>query len=137
MTESANVRGDGKDVVDGGLVKEPWVRLTNADRESLLPQEVPRRQKLFCHAQPPLCLFTCNVSRAQPQALMRGTRFEFDLWGEAQRWGGGGRSMMSVDTSHANNVTKPNTKYRNNNPRSFKFDGNRDPLLSKTRTLVW
>ncbi|GMN18825.1 hypothetical protein TIFTF001_050858, partial [Ficus carica] len=37
--------------------------------------------------------------------------------------------------NHANNVTKPDTTSGNENPRSFKFDGNRDPLLSEARTL--
>ncbi|GMN62282.1 hypothetical protein TIFTF001_031365 [Ficus carica] len=41
------------------------------------------------------------------------------------------------DMNHANNVTKPDTKSGNNNPRSFKLDENRDPLLSEARTMVW
>ncbi|GMN68309.1 hypothetical protein TIFTF001_037367 [Ficus carica] len=40
------------------------------------------------------------------------------------------------NTNHVNNVTKPDTKYGNNNPRFFKFDRNRDPLLSEARTLI-
>ncbi|GMN47089.1 hypothetical protein TIFTF001_016266 [Ficus carica] len=51
----------------------------------------------------------------------------------------GGRAKSETcgggDTIHANNVTKPDTKTENNNPRFFKFDGNRDPLLSKAITL--
>ena len=44
---------------------------------------------------------------------------------------------MDFDTNHANNVAKPDTKSGNNNERSLRFDGNRDPLLSEARTLVW
>lgn len=47
------------------------------------------------------------------------------------------KKKKTSDTNHANNVTKPDTKSGNNNPRSFKFEGNRDPLLSETRTLIW
>ncbi|GMN51974.1 hypothetical protein TIFTF001_021112 [Ficus carica] len=46
-------------------------------------------------------------------------------------------SMTVIDTNHANNMTKPDTKSGYGNPRSFKFDENRDPLLSEARTLVW
>ena len=48
-----------------------------------------------------------------------------------------GKEREKHDTNHANNVTNPDTKSGNNNPRSFKFDGNREQLLSRARTLVW
>ncbi|GMN63607.1 hypothetical protein TIFTF001_032684 [Ficus carica] len=43
MTALAYVRGNGNGVVGGGLVKEFWVCLADADREALRSQEVLHR----------------------------------------------------------------------------------------------
>ena len=41
------------------------------------------------------------------------------------------------DTNHANNVTKPDTKSEIRPQGLSSLNGNRDPLLSEARTLVW
>ncbi|GMN35443.1 hypothetical protein TIFTF001_005285 [Ficus carica] len=64
MIESAYVKGNGNHIITGGLVEEPWVRLTDADCEIILPQEVSCCQELIRRTQPPLCLLACDVSHA-------------------------------------------------------------------------